>query len=369
MKKYIFVFLFILSHQGHTKTDCGQMMRELFQRTEKTDFYHQRQYVLTTKAKKELNSLIESSKNRKELEDLLKSLKTSRFTRVTNLIKMRSHNIVDTLKYLDSINYNKMMFLNKILEGNKLTLKEKRAFYLLVRKRFWFEDKLFKNQVTNFYDNLSLLKFLQKKLDSLKYTTELDQFFREFNNGTFLENYFQKASLEQKTEKRLKEILNQDNTNDLNRNLEKIEKEILDLLKNSNSITKKYYQFRYDQIQVFKAVSNENEFDASAFVIKNKTFFSKIPNFVISTENLTKTLAAMIGITYAIDMAFYRIVTIREIEGPGFDELMDSAMMQEMNQDDEIDESELARELLEQQLNSGEISIEEYYQKSEELNL
>lgn len=311
-----------------------------------------------------LLDLILKSENKVLINQLLRDLSSSHLIGITNVIKRRSKNIVDALELLDRVNFESTYFFSKIMNGSKLSLVEKRAYHLLVKRQFWFEGQLYKNRVTDFLDKLSLFRFIQNKLDKLSYTEEFDRILEQLMRHHPKDILFNKAYIKESFEARIREFFKYTkNVEIAKKQINAIEKDILLLMNNTNGLAKDYYAFRYDQFQIIKKVMLNDAFSVDQFKIRNNFLFHRIPSAIVTFENISKILAYMTAFSFIVDQSLKQSFRIREVspEDLDFNTTLDKSEIQ-------IQDNISLEEILEEQFNSGTITYEELIESLQQID-
>ena len=316
---------------------------------------------LTENYEKKLLKLLEVSESRRAGLDLIRELEISIFLKFGNILKRRSRDIYLSFVTLEKYGFKKSNFVKKMLQGEELTIDEKRAYYLLANKRFWFEDGFFKYRFYSRLKKISVVSFVEKKIyDVFRLGPRdfLEKFYFSVSQRNVLYNLFKRGFVDQEI---AEAILRSDSSGEIQRLLENELNHIMIDLKLENSLIKKsYLQFKADKFTLYLSILKNVEMESVQ--LKNSFLFRSLPNSLRKIEDFNRAVWIVVISTVAIEEALtnyfeFKEVTIREIE-----EVADLSKIPKSSDDvKELSVEEMAEELF----NSGKITFEEYLQRTQ----
>lgn len=236
----------------------------------------------------------------KELNSLLRDLDSSIFLKLGNLIKFRSKKIFMAISLLDQLGYKNDYFLTQILKGEKLTIIELRAFYLLNKRKFWFEEGLYKHFLSEVMSRLSVMDLLERNLTRQGQSIlipQIDEVIAQFNDKSYIQRVFGKETYEQHYEEQFRDYIKRSDfdpeniADEISHTLQLLAENIT----HSAFLQKKYYQFRYDQLKIIQHLLVDSALTLKDYKIRYRFIFSQFPNNFKSIEALARLMMILSG--------------------------------------------------------------------------
>ncbi|MGB0452106.1 MAG: hypothetical protein ACPGJV_00210 [Bacteriovoracaceae bacterium] len=248
--------------------------------------------------------------------------------------------------------------LAKSLRGEKLSLVEKRAFFLLKTKKLWFKEGVYKRPGFLELDSYSVSERLSavfKKIEGLGPSSEFDKILNDLSSESFLEKLFGTFYYSEQFKKRIAFLETIKDSSLLKEEIAHVQKE---LLKNSED-KKRVIQFHLDQLKIIESLLKEG--DMANLKVRYSSLFIRIPDAFQSIESLSRTMLLITGFIYFVDFSLKKIFKVKELEnedihGESLPSLIESRSKKTPEESHEED--------LEEQFNSGLISFEQYLELS-----